>query len=152
MKYEFHVGDYIELRNGKFGYLIDGKTWYSENVHQDVICLQANITSDVNCKFIPFTMSIPFSDVSKHVNRIGQYDFTKHDFTKPELKSIKRLPVDLLARGKYITTKALNYNGEFVKASYSRELIDKINELVEAVNELQEDYNTHLEIHKQHER
>ena len=43
-------------------------------------------------------------------------------------------------------------SGKFVEASYSRELIDKINELINVVNELQEDYNTHLEAHKQNER
>lgn len=54
--------------------------------------------------------------------------------------------------GRYITTKTWGKDGKFVEASYSRELIDKINELINVVNELQEDYNTHLEAHKQNER
>ena len=67
------------------------------------------------------------------------------------------MPVDLVARfevpdGRYITTKTWDKDGKFVEASYSRELIDKINELINVVNELQEDYNTHLETHKQNER
>ena len=109
MKYEFHVGDYIECHNGNIGYLTDGKTWYSGKIGQDVICLQGNITVGVSCGFTPFTMSIPFSDVSKYFNRIGQYDFTK---PKPP-KEIERL-------------NNCNWNSTTAK----------INELVDAVNEL----------------
>lgn len=66
-------------------------------------------------------------------------------------------PVDLVARfevpdGRYITTKTWDKDSKFVEATYSRELIDKINELVEAVNELKTDYEKHLRAHEQTER
>ena len=89
MKYEFHAGDYIECHNGSIGYLTDGKTWYSGTLGQDVICLQGNTTVDVSCGFTPFTITIPFSDVSKYFNRIGQYDFTKPE----QLEGIEHIKV-----------------------------------------------------------
>ena len=152
MKYEFHAGDYIESFDGSVGYLTKVEIWYSGTVGNDVVHLQGSTTVDASCGFTPFTITIPLSDISKYFNRIGQCDFTK-----TESKSIERLPVDLVARfevpdGRYITTKTWDKDGKFVEASYSRELIDKINELINVVNELQEDYNTHLEAHKQNER
>ena len=121
MKYEFHVGDYVETVAGLIG-------WVSNVDHNYIM-----ITS--NGGIISGPWSIP--EEQYHFNRIGQYDFTK-----PEPKSIERLPVDLVARfevpdGSYITTKTWDKDGKFVEATYSRELIDKINELVEAVNQLE---------------
>ena len=112
MKYEFHVGDYIECHNGSIGYLTDVKTWYSGTIGQDVIRLQGNTTVDVSCGFTPFTITIPFSDVSKYFNRIGQYDFTKPE----NPKEIERL-------------NNCNWNSTAAK----------INELVDAVNELRKE-------------
>ena len=61
-------------------------------------------------------------------------------------KEIERLPDDLPARfelpdGKAMIMKTYTDSKDFVEASYSRELINKINELVDAVNELREAKN-----------
>ena len=143
MKYEFHVGDYVEKKDGRYGYI----TEIQRHTFQFHI-----IGLDPKLVVAQYPLYDSYSSYSDNFNRIGQYDFTK---TEP--KSIERLPVDLVARfeipdGRYMTTKAWDKDGKFVEASYSRELIDKINELINVVNELQKDYNTHLETHKQNER
>ena len=109
MKYEFHVGDYIESFDGSVGYLTKVETWYSGTVGNDVVHLQGSTTFDASCGFTPFTITIPLSDISKYFNRIGQYDFTKPE----NLKEIERL-------------NSCNWNSTAAK----------INELVDAVNEL----------------
>lgn len=116
MKYEFHVGDYVESRNGSIGYLTDGKTWYSGTVGDDIVCLQGSTTVDVSCGFTPFTITVPLSDISKYFNRIGQYDFTKESPNKIEF-------IDGV---------------DTADPNDSPYIIDKINELVNAINELRE--------------
>ena len=131
MKYEFHIGDYVEMKEGGVGYI--SKMQPLSNGHT---CLYVRFTDD---KIYPY--DVVDSQLEFRFNRIGQYNFTQ-----PEPKSIERLPVDLVARfevpdGRYITTKTWDKDGKFVEASYSRELINKINELVEAVNRLEEKVN-----------
>ena len=142
MKYEFHVGDYVETKDGWIGY-VDRVDSIDNSL--DIVWTSGNAISGE-------TVHADWGLLCDELARIGQYNFTQ-----PEPKSIERLPVDLVARfevpdGRYITTKTWDKDGKFVEASYSRELIDKINELINVVNELQEDYNTHLEAHKQNER
>ena len=142
MKYEFHVGDYVETKDGWIGY-VDRVDSIDNSL--DIVWTSGNAISGE-------TVHADWELLCDELARIGQYDSTK---TEP--KSIERLPVDLVARfevpdGRYITTKTWDKDGKFVEVSYSRELIDKINELINVVNELQEDYNTHLEAHKQNER
>lgn len=114
MKYEFHVGDYIESFDGSVGYLTKVETWYSGTVGNDVVHLQGSTTFDASCGFTPFTITIPLSDISKYFNRIGQYDFTK-----PEVKKIEHFEY--------------NYPCSEIR------LTAKINELVDAVNELRKE-------------
>ena len=114
MKYEFHVGDYVECRNGSIGYLTKEETWYSETVGNDVVHLQGSVTVDASCGFTPFTITIPLSDISKYFNRIGQYDFTKKNDGEIE-------PLDE------------EYTKSFTLGVIGR----KINELIEAVNRLE---------------
>ena len=144
MKYEFHAGDYVETKDGWSGYV--------DRVDSIDNSLDIVLTSENANAISGETVHADWEFLCDKLARIGQYNFTK---TEP--KSIERLPVDLVARfevpdGRYITTKTWDKDGKFVEASYSRELIDKINELINVVNELQEDYNTHLEAHKQNER
>lgn len=68
-----------------------------------------------------------------------KYEFHVGDYEQS--KEIERLPDDLLARfelpnGRAMIMKTYTDSKDFVEASYSRELINKINELVDAVNEL----------------
>ena len=119
MKYEFHVGDYIESFDGSVGYLTKVETWYSGTVGNDVVHLQGSTTFDASCGFTPFTITIPLSDISKYFNRIGQYDFTNKDEGKIE-------PL--------ICKQSIDY-------CHSKLMWDKINELVESVNRLEEKVN-----------
>lgn len=142
MKYEFHVGDYVETTDGWIGY-VDKLDSIDNSL--DIVWTSGNAISGE-------TVHADWALLCDELARIGQYDFTKSEF-----KRIERLPVDLVARfeipdGRHMTTKTWDNEGRFVEASYSRELIDKINELVETVNELRDDYNKHLAAHKQIER
>lgn len=129
MKYEFHVGDYVESCNGSIGYLTEGETWYSGTIGDDVVRLQGSTTVDVSCGFTPFTITISLSDISKYFKRIGQYDFTKKNEGKIEPLACET---------------ASDYNNE--------KLRKKVNELVKAVNELKTDYEKHLRAHELTER
>lgn len=112
MKYEFHVGDYVETVGGFIG-------WVSY-VDRNYITMKSN--EDI----ISGPWSIP--EESYHFNRIGQYDFTKKDESKIEpLKKSWTLTDDVDGKGEYYFD--------------SREVIKKINELVEAVNRLEEKVN-----------
>lgn len=128
MKYEFHVGDYVEMKEGGIGYI--SKMQPLSNGH---ICLYVHFTDD---KIYPY--DVVDSQLEFRFNRIGQYDFTKQDEGKirPLVKSWILEDVD--GKGEYYFD--------------SREVIKKINELIEAVNELKTDYEKHLRAHEQTER
>ena len=111
MNYEFHVGDYVETRDGKVGYIY----YFRPNVlvfkTQDGG--QYEISTDV----------LDWSGHPENVfKRIGQYDFTKK-----EKKKIARLSED----DSWLTFR--NTNKANVNLCY---IIKRINELVDAVNEL----------------
>ena len=134
MKYEFHVGDYIESFDGSIGYLTKVEIWYSGTVGNDVVHLQGSTTFDASCGFTPFTITIPLSDISKYFNRIGQYDFTKKDEGK-----IKSLPNNYIESFPIFKTQDTITGKTYKQECYSIDIGavgKKINELVEAVNEL----------------
>ena len=68
MKYEFHVGDYVETIGGFVGWIYrirdDGYIWVS---NKDIASCSYRIPEEL-----------------KYFNRIGQYDFTKKDKGKIE--------------------------------------------------------------------
>ena len=109
MNYEFHVGDYVETRDGKVGYIY----YFRPNVlvfkTQDGG--QYEISTDV----------LDWSGHPENVfKRIGQYDFTKK-----EKKKIARLSED----DSWLTFR--NTNKANVNLCY---IIKRINELIDAVN------------------
>ena len=127
MKYEFHVGDYVETKDGQIGYI-------SIFIHN----FDGGNTIFVNYRD-GRTQGYKFykDELLHYFNRIGQYDFAKSE----QSKEIEQLPDDLLPRfelpdGKSMILKTYTDSKDFVEASYSRDLINKINELVDAVNEL----------------
>ena len=68
MKYEFHVGDYVEMADGLVG-------WVCQVKDDDCIC--------VADKYVTGYYRIP--EELRYFNCIGQYDFTKKDEGKIEL-------------------------------------------------------------------
>ena len=121
MNYKFHVGDYVETRDGKVGYIY----YFRPNV-------LAFKTPDGG----QYEISTAVLDWSGHpenvFKRIGAYDFTKN-----EKKKIEQLEKDLPIEGKYkdkkITIKQY-IDDNYYTLIYSTKMIDKINELVDAVN------------------
>ena len=123
MNYEFHVGDYIENREGDVGWVTsvtdenivwatnDGKTYVME----------VSTLNRVQCPEALFV-------------RIGAYDFTKKEKKKIEQLN-KDLPVEMKVGDKVAIMKQY-FDGNYNTIIYSTEMIDKINELVDAVNKL----------------
>ena len=109
MNYEFHVGDYVEMLDGKIGYI-----YY---VRPNVLVFK---TPDGG----QYEISTDVLDWSAHpenvFKRIGAYDFTKK-----EKKKIARLSED----DSWLTFR--NTNKANVNLCY---IIKRINELVDAVN------------------
>lgn len=115
MKYEFHVGDYVETAEGDVGYvaMVDMGTG---DVSMD-IKLTKDGANVYRCQ--AFTL-----DSAPHLfNRIGQYDFTKPD---------KEDGIKLLIKS-WVLDDADSTNEYYFD---SREVIRKINEMVDAINEL----------------
>lgn len=123
MKYEFHVGDYVETVTGLIG-------WVS-NVDRNYITIKSNtgITSG--------PWSIP--NEQYHFNRIGQYDFTDCDVGDIEPLLIEK-PVNMYC-GDGKTNSPSDYRRVARQDEFNDKVIKKINELVETVNQLEEKVN-----------
>jgi hypothetical protein len=109
MKYEFHVGDYVETKDGDIGIITEvndvntngGSCWY---------CTSSRGTrTEKHTYIIPVGTDV---DMARVFKRIGQYDFTKKDNDK-----IKPLPKE--------------YNDLYSKIN---ELVEAVNQLEEKVN------------------
>lgn len=116
MKYEFHVGDYVETKANSFGYIScadnDEVSWY---------CVHDADGHRAGEEY--YVAGIENDELALYYNRIGQYDFTKpnkENSIKPLIKS-------------WVLDDADSANEYYFD---SREVIRKINELVDAVNEL----------------
>ena len=70
MKYEFHVGDYVEMNDGRVGYI----SGIGENGDKCYIIW--------NPGFIKVGIGYSFDELIKGAVRIGQYDFTKPEQPK----------------------------------------------------------------------
>ena len=106
MKYEFHVGDYVENNYGKVGYINSVKYTKSNNgVFYDIEIVYYN--ADIVGVFHGDQ-----SLIQDHFNRIGKYDFTKPE----NPKEIERL-------------NNCNWNSTAAKIN---ELVDAVNELRKA--------------------
>ena len=103
MKYEFHVGDYVENNYGKVGYINSVKyTKSNKDVFYDIETVYYN--ADIVGVFHGDQ-----SLIQDHFNRIGKYDFTKPE----NPKEIERL-------------NNCNWNSTAAKIN---ELVDAVNEL-----------------------
>ena len=103
MKYEFHVGDYVETKGGAIGYISNDKDlWWR--------CANKADGYDVGFEYNLTGREDGF------YKRIGKYDFTK-----PEVKKIEHFEYNHLFSGELITAKI----NELVDAV--NELREKIN-------------------------
>lgn len=130
MKYEFHVGDYVETKDGQIGYIKDIiPTTKLEPIY---LCCIMDSKDSVLYPIYSLDSCDPYYNMllKKTFNCIGQYDLTKDDEGKIEF-------ID------GVDTADPN------DSSY---IIDKINELVDSVNELKTDYEKHLRAHELTER
>lgn len=122
MKYEFHIGDYVEMKEGGVGYI--SKMQPLSNGHT---CLYVHFTDD---KIYPY--DVIASQLSFRFNRIGRYDFAEED----KINEIKPLPEDYIRPYiMHMTSLEEHYIIDIGKIS------KKVNELVEAVNRLEEKVN-----------
>ena len=116
MKYKFYVGDYVELKDGRYGYITE--------IHRFTFRFHL-IGLDPKLVVMQYPLYDSYSLYGNNFNRIGQYDFTKKDEGKIE-------KIDVKKAGSVFTR-------------YETAIIDtisnKINELVEDVNQLEEEIN-----------
>lgn len=107
MKYEFHVGDYVETKNGAKGYVKDPKNlWW-------VCTVEAN---GYTPGLVYSIIGVSNNETSEFFNRIGQYDFIKKDKGK----------IDKLNLQGYLSVQSVS---ETVN-----ELIEAVNRLEEKVS------------------
>lgn len=117
MKYEFHVGDYVEDVTGRIGYInsiCQCKRCKERGFYE--LCVMYN---NGDCDYITVYEYEQYEQGFPNYNRIGKYDFTKKDNNKIE-------PL--------IGKQANDYcNNEL--------MWNKINEIIEVVNRLEEKVN-----------
>ena len=123
MNYEFHVGDYVETRDGKVGYIY----YFRPNVlvfkTQDGG--QYEISTDV----------LDWSNHPENVfKRIGAYDFTKKEKKRIEKLIINKTMFQYTGDG--TSNGGADYTAVYDNTKFQDKMIDKINELVDAVNKL----------------
>ena len=105
MKYEFHVGDYVETVGGAKGYICDAnKDWWC--------CTNAD--DEYSVGYVYRIVRLGSGGIHECYKRIGTYDFTKK-----EKKKIEQLDYIVTETGTIYQLSALK---------------NKINELVDAVN------------------
>ena len=76
MKYEFHVGDYVETAGGAKGYICDAnKDWWR--------CTNAD--DEYSVGYVYRIVRLGSGGIHECYNRIGTYDFTKKEKKKIEM-------------------------------------------------------------------
>ena len=121
MNYEFHVGDYVETRDGKVGYIY----YFRPNVlvFKTPDGEQYEISTNV----------LDWSGHPENVfKRIGAYDFTKKEKKKIEALTINKTMYQYTGDG--TSNGGADYTAVYDNTKFQDKMIDKINELVDAVN------------------
>lgn len=129
MKYEFHVGDYVETSGGHEGYILKYNcfsdefpvAWYLTVYHKEYG--HSTVYEVYEDRFPAF------------FNRIGQYDFTNKD--KGEIEPLCEEYTKSFPICKTTTAK----NGLEWRSIDIGAVGKKINELVEAVNSIKKEIN-----------
>ena len=122
MKYEFHVGDYVETVDGEIGYLT------KIVIDEDFINFYGVFSyNKKSFEFHYYRELLPYS-----FRRIGKYDFTKLE----QPREIKKLP-DGYGDGYVLYKGTTEVDGSVDNGWVSIGVLSsKINDLVDAVNEL----------------
>lgn len=110
MKYEFHVGDYVEMMGGFVGWvrqIREGLIWVA---YKDINSCSFRIPKDLDC-----------------FKRIGQYDFTKKN--DGEIEPLDDGEIEPLDE-EYTKSFTLGVIGRKIN-----ELVEAVNRLEEKVNE-----------------
>ena len=121
MNYEFHVGDYVETRDGKVGYIY----YFRPNVlvFKTPDGRQYEISTDV----------LDWSDHPENVfKRIDAYDFTKKEKKNIEALTINKTMYQHTGDG--TSNSGADYTAVYDNTKFQDKMIDKINELVDVVN------------------
>ena len=132
MKYEFHVGDYVEDITGRIGYInsICRCKYCKERGFYEPHIMYNNGDTD-------YITAYEYDKGLLDYKRIGKYDFTKKDKVEPLLIN-KHISI-YCDNGK--TNSPSDYKTVFEQDELNDKMIDKINELVDAVNRLEEKVN-----------
>ena len=133
MKYKFHVGDYVETKDGWVGYVTTIDQYWSKVCTCWGLHIIGNIQKNHNKGKLD--IDIAQSDIWRHFNRIGQYDFTKKDEGK-----IEPLAEEYIKSFHIYKTTITENDSEWRSIDIGA-VGKKINELIEAVNRLEEKVN-----------
>lgn len=132
MKYEFHIGDYVETKDGRVGYIT--QVAFTNEVKRWCFMRIMRRQSDFIINF-----EGPEDLIPEKFNRIGKYDFTKKADDKDEGK-IEPLCEEYTKSFPICETTNVGYASECY--SFGLGVVGKkINELIEAVNRLKEKVN-----------
>lgn len=130
MKYEFHVGDYVETRDGRVGY-VDFCSRSSYSIYLKTIEKNGYSYSS-KMLLMP---EITDEELAENFIRIGQYDFTKIDECKIEPL------VEEYTKFFPICKTATTGNDSEWRSIDIGAVGKKINELVDAVNSIRKELN-----------
>ena len=134
MKYEFHVGDYVETKDGKIGYIT--QVIFSNEVNEVKRWCSMRIIHGLNDFIISFE---GYEDlIPDKFNRIGQYDFTK----KGKIELLTSLDTVSTYCGDGKSNTSSDYKRVLAQDEFNnKKTVDKINEIIEVVNRLEEKVN-----------
>ena len=123
MKYEFHVGDYVETVGGAKGYICDANKdwWYCTNADDEY-----------SFGYVYRIVRLGRGEIHECYNRIGAYDFTKKEKKKIAALTINKTMYQYTGDG--TSNTGADYTAVYENTKFQDKMIDKINELVDAVN------------------
>ena len=123
MKYEFHVGDYVETVGGAKGYICDANKdwWYCTNADDEY-----------SFGYVYRIVRLGSGGIHECYNRIGTYDFTKKEKRKIEALTINKTMYQYTGNG--TSNGGADYTAVYENTKFQDKMIDKINELVDVVN------------------
>lgn len=136
MKYEFHVGDYVETKDGRVGYV----DFYSSSGSYDIYLRTIEKNGYSYSSKMLLMPEITDEELAENFVRIGQYDFTKYDFTKIDKGKIEPLCEEYTKNFPLCKTTTTGNDSEWRSIDLGA-ISKKINELINAINSIREELN-----------